>query len=224
MSAGIIDISPPVSSASPVWPGDTPFSAEPVWRVGAEGGVNVSRLVTTPHIGAHADAPLHVDPLGVAIGLVSLDPYLGPCQVLDCRAARGPVGVADVRAALARQPGTVAPRLLLRTYDTFPREWDGTFAGLLPELFDWFGLLRGGLLVGVDAASIDPVDSKRMLAHHAAAGAGVAILENLHLQHVPEGRYELIALPLRLADADASPVRAVLRNIQNSPQKSHPQE
>ena len=39
------------------------------------------------------------------------------------------------------------------------------------------------------------------------------VLENLVLDAVPEGDYELIALPLKLTTADASPVRAVLREL-----------
>ncbi len=70
---------------------------------------------------------------------------------------------------------------------------------------------QGGVLVGTDCASLDPMPSTAMAAHHAAADHGIAILENLCLDAAPEGRYELIALPLRLVGLDASPVRAVLR-------------
>ena len=70
------DISPPVSPATPVWPGDTPVSVERVWRMEAGSPVNVARLTLSPHTGAHCDAPLHYDADGAPIGAVPLDTYL----------------------------------------------------------------------------------------------------------------------------------------------------
>ena len=70
---------------------------------------------------------------------------------------------------------------------------------------------RGLRLLGVDAPSVDERESKTLDVHHALFGGGASILENLDLRDVPEGRYELIALPQRLVGLDAAPVRAVLR-------------
>ena len=120
------------------------------------------------------------------------------------------VTLAEVRAALDRTPGPVAPRLLIRTYASFPTAWRDDFPGLDPEVPAWLAG-QGGVLVGTDCASLDPMRSTAMAAHHAAADHGIAILENLCLDLAPEGRYELVALPLRLVGLDASPVRAVLR-------------
>ena len=78
------DISPPLSTATPTWPGDTPFQEERVWTYGPECPVNVGRITLSPHTGAHVDAPLHYSPDGAPIGEVSLDTYMGPCRVLHC--------------------------------------------------------------------------------------------------------------------------------------------
>ena len=174
--------------------------------------VEVHRFATTPHVGAHADAPAHFRPGGATIDAVSLEPYIGPCQVVHCQSGppRPVVTLAEIRAALARTPGPVAPRLLIRTYRVFPATWVDDFPGLDPEVPAWLSD-EGGVLVGVDTASLDPRTSTAMAAHRAAADHGIAILENLCLDIVPEGRYELVALPLRLVGLDASPVRAVLR-------------
>jgi arylformamidase len=119
------------------------------------------------------------------------------------------VTLADVAHALDDpMPG----RLLVRTHDRQPATWTGTFCGLDPALVDELGR-RGAVLVGTDAASLDPADSKTLDAHHAAHRHDLRILENLLLDDVPEGDYELIALPLKLAGADAAPVRAVLREL-----------
>jgi arylformamidase len=209
----VIDISPPVGPGAPVWPGDTAYAAEVHWPMADGSPVSVHRLTTTPHIGAHADAPAHFLAGGASIDTVPLEAYVGPCSVVHCRPGPDPrplVTLAEVRAALARTPGPVAPRLLIRTYDVFPTTWVGDFPGLAPEVLGWLAG-QGAVLVGVDTASLDPMDSTAMAAHRAAAAYGIAILENLRLDDAPEGRHELIALPLRLVGLDASPVRAVLR-------------
>ena len=203
------DISQPLRAGLPVWPGDTPFSAERTWVL--EGGcpVNVARLALSTHSGAHADAPLHYDPAGASIEAVDLSRYIGPCRVVDARHARGAVRLADVEAALEDCP----PRLLLRTFAAFPHDrWVSDFtavdAGLIAALDD-----RGGVLIGTDAPSIDPETSKDLPAHNAVRRHGLSILEGLVLDAVPPGDYELIAPPLPLAGLDAAPVRAVLREL-----------
>lgn len=209
---GLIDISPSISESTPVWPGDTEFSTALTSNLDAADAVNINRIVTTPHIGAHADAPLHTRIGGAPIGDVPLGPYLGEALVLHFMEHAGVVSVAALEASLARHGGSVPPRLILRSYERYPTQWDGTFAGLAPELIHWFAD-RGGQLIGIDAASFDPMTSKSMDAHHAAGDRGIAILEGLCLDGVAEGRYELIALPLKFRDLDASPVRAVLRTL-----------
>jgi arylformamidase len=97
----------------------------------------------------------------------------------------------------------------IRDRKTFPER----FTALSPELASLLGE-RGALLVGLDTPSVDPFDSKTLDAHHALARGRVAILEGLILDGVPEGLYELIALPLKLAGLDASPVRAILRTLE----------
>lgn len=207
----IFDISPPVGPASPIWPGDTAYAASVHWPMADGSPVVVHRFTTTPHVGAHADAPAHFRPGDTTVDAVPLEPYLGPCQVVHCLAPAGPVvTLPEVRAALDRTPGPVAPRLLIRTYASFPSAWRDDFPGLDPHVPAWLAG-QGGVLVGTDCPSLDPMSSTTMAAHHAAAEHGIAILENLCLDAVPEGRYELIALPLRLVGLDASPVRAVLR-------------
>ena len=137
--------------------------------------------------------------------------------MIDCRSTtpRDRVALAEIQAALG-PPGLLAPRLLIKTYATATSRWDDHFPGLAAEALTWLGE-QGAVLVGVDVASLDPMQSKDLAAHHAAYAAGLVILENLALADVPDGRYELIALPLRLMIMDASPVRAVLRPLAERP-------
>jgi arylformamidase len=201
------DISPPVSSASPVFPGDAAFEQRWSWTMSPDCPVNVSTLTLSPHTGAHADAPLHYDPEGAAIGTLDLAPYLGRCRVIHA-IDRGPlVRWEHLAHALADLP----ERVLVRTYRTAPMgHWDPALAAFAPETIERLAEV-GVRLVGIDTASIDPADSKALPSHQVIRRRGLRVLENLLLDDVPEGDYELIALPLKLTTADASPVRAVLR-------------
>jgi len=203
----IWDISPPVAPGSPVFPGDTPYSQE--WSATLAPGcpVNVSRITLSPHVGAHADAPLHYDEGGATIGEVDLDPYLGPCRVIHAIGCGPLVEWRHIEHAVRELP----PRVLVRTYERMPVDrWDDALAAYAPSTIEQLAA-RGVKLVGIDTASIDPAPSKTLDSHQVIRRLGLRVLENLVLDDVPEGDYELIALPLKLMTADASPVRAVLR-------------
>ena len=212
----LYDITPVVSPALPVWPGDTPYRAELSWSMAEGAPVNVSSITTTPHLGAHADAPFHVEADGAAIADLPLEPFLGPCRVVEV-----PPEPLITPAHLDGIDLADPPRLLLKTGSAPARPDDAgdgpaafpeRFSALSPELAHALGE-AGTLLVGLDTPSVDPFDSKELLAHHALIAGGVVNLEGLLLDGVPAGIYELIALPLRLAGLDASPIRAVLRTL-----------
>ncbi|MGI4861352.1 MAG: arylformamidase [Janthinobacterium lividum] len=211
MPRKIFDISAPIAPATPVWPGDTPVNIDRVWKMEAGSPVNVGRVTLSPHTATHADAPLHYDAHGAAIGAVDIDVYLGDCLVLHMPPCGPLIHVADVESALRRTPGPIPARVLFRTYERAPlTAWDSAFTAIAPEVIDWLAE-RGVRLIGVDTPSLDPEQSKSMAAHHRVREHRMAILEGLLLDDVPMGSYELIALPLKFTTLDASPVRAVLR-------------
>ena len=205
----LIDISPIVDESIHVWPGDTPFVLTVNADMRAGANLTLSDIRTSVHVGAHADAPSHYVTEGIDIASRRLEYYIGRCVVLHIRVRRGE------RITPEHVNGKVvsAPRVLLRT-GTFPdpRNWNNDFASLSPALVDDF-YQHGVMLIGIDTPSVDPFDSKALEAHQAFARNDMAMLEGLVLDHVEEGEYELIALPLRLRGADASPVRAVLRTF-----------
>ncbi|MGJ7520170.1 arylformamidase [Variovorax sp. LT1P1] len=209
MTQRLWDISPPVHEGAPVFPGDTPYRQRWAASIGPGCPVNVSEITLSPHVGAHADAPLHYAPDGATIGDVDLAPFLGRCRVIHA-IARGPlIEWSHIEHAVADLP----PRLLVRTYQRAPVErWDGALAAYAPATIERLAAL-GVTLVGIDTASIDPADSKTLDSHQVIRRLNLRVLENLVLDDVPEGDYELIALPLKLVSADASPVRAVLREL-----------
>ena len=209
----IWDISPPVYEGSPVFPGDAPYQQE--WTATLEGScpVNLSRISLSPHVGAHADAPLHYEPQGKTIGLMDLEPFLGPCRVVHCIGVRPLVQWEHIRHAIDNASTPLPARVLVRTYTHMPvNRWDPDLAAFAPDTVQRLAAL-GVRLIGIDTASIDPADSKTLDSHQVIRRCGMRVLENLVLDDVPEGDYELIALPLKLVQADASPVRAILRSL-----------
>jgi arylformamidase len=206
--ARLIDISPPITAGTAVWPGDTEYRLTWATRMEQGASYNVAALSLTPHLGAHADGPLHFSVSGDSIGAVDLAPYVGKCRVVDLTGAR----VVDDDALFGVELHG-AERVLFKT-GTFPdfERWNTDFAWIDAGLAR--RLARMGVkLVGIDTPSVDAFDSKELPTHHVLLETGMRSLEGLDLSLVDAGEYELIALPLRLMEADSSPVRAVLRTL-----------
>jgi arylformamidase len=202
------DISPPIRPGMKVWPGDTPPAREVLMDMQRGDPVTLSTLHATVHLGAHADAPSHYGPGAPSIDKIDLSVYLGLCQVISVPVVRGGcVGIDDVKGMMK------VDRILLATgTNPDPTGFKESFAGLEPTLIDHLAD-AGVRLVGIDTPGVDPFSADDLLAHRRCLARGMTILEGLMLDGVPEGLYELIALPLRLVGFEASPVRAVLRTI-----------
>ncbi|MDH4168612.1 MAG: cyclase family protein [Acidimicrobiia bacterium] len=201
------DLSPPVSPALGVWPGDNPASREVLAELDAGDHLTLSTLRTTVHLGTHADAPSHTQAGGATIDAVDLDAYLGSCQVIPLDIERGElIEPTDLQTAITQ------PRVLLAT-GTFPdpTRFTTDFAAPSVALVAYLAA-AGVVLLGTDAPSMDLFGSKDLPSHRALVQSRIAVLEGLVLHGVPAGDYELVALPLPLVGFDASPVRAVLRD------------
>lgn len=202
------DISPTVSADAPIFPGDEPYRLHWTARLGPGCPVNLCAVTMSPHVGAHADAPLHYANDAPAIADVDLAPFLGPCRVIHALGAAPLITVAHLRHAENRLP----PRVLVRCCERADTAWNPAFTAYAPEAVEWLAA-RGVRLIGIDTPSVDPADSKALHSHQQLRRHELRVLENLVLDGVPEGDYELIALPLKLQGACASPVRAILREL-----------
>ena len=175
--------------------------------------VNLSAIAMSPHVGSHADAPLHVGDGQPASDALPVDAFLGPTQVLG---VEGPARDVDTDEILPRlSPGTT--RVLLRTGmsiagGSFPADWSALTVAAAQSM-----VASGVILLGVDAPSVDRRTSRSLGVHHALFDGGAWVLENLDLSGVGDGVYELVAPPLRVAGLDAAPVRALLRPLGASP-------
>ncbi|MGZ3796044.1 MAG: cyclase family protein [Pseudobdellovibrionaceae bacterium] len=201
----IYDISPMISPSLAVFPGDVAFKRKVSMDFAQGDHLSLSSMESTLHLGSHADAPSHYHKEGVSIEQCSLDTYLGRCQVID---------VSPVKGELTREKlGPVeilAPRILFKTNSIVDvNQWQNDFTYLAPELID--GLASQGVrLIGIDTPSMDHSQSKSLECHQAFFRNRISILEGLVLQNISPGLYILVALPLKIQGAEASPVRAVL--------------
>lgn len=210
MSTRFYDISRLLSAGIAVWPGDTPFQLTTTARRDAGDSVNVTTLTLSAHTGSHVDAPYHFTDDGQTIEVVDLAPYWGIAQVITVGKTAGPLLPADFDGVDLYR----APRLLVHSAasEADPGVFHHDFVYPSPALADYLGA-QGITLYGTDAPSMDAADSKTLPGHNALRHNGILILEGLNLAGVPDGLYDLAALPLKIAGGDGSPVRAVLRSI-----------
>lgn len=203
----MIDITPEIREDIAVFPGDTPFQREELLSFEKRNNLVLSSIKTTVHLGAHTDAPSHYHPKGKTMEKVSLETYLGECQVIEV-SKRGRILPKDLTDKITSK------RILFKT-NSFPNpyDWNDDFTSLSPELIKFLNE-KGVILVGIDTPSVDPANDKDLLSHNEIYQSHMAILEGIVLSQVKPGAYNLIALPLPIKGGDASPVRAVLLEIE----------
>ena len=206
------DISIPMGLRTREWPGDQPFSCGWTMTLAKGGSVNLSAITTSPHVGTHADAPLHVHDGWPASHELPLAPFEGRAVVCSVEPSLDSVNPRDLTSLPSTGP---VERLLLRTQcsvagGTFPDRWPVLSMETVGMLLD-----RGLVLLGVDTPSVDGRHSKTLEVHKALFRGGAFNLENLDLRTIPDGEYHLVAYPLLLEELDAAPARAVLRDWRN---------
>lgn len=206
----IRDISISLHPGVPEWPGDTPFSCGWAASIADGSSVNVSSITSSPHVGTHADAPLHVRDGWPGSHELPLEPFFGKCVVVDLTGVSGELGI---RALDQLGKSGNVERLLLKTgrsiaSGAFPDDWPTLSEDCTREL-----LGRGLKLLAVDAPSVDARESKPLPVHNMIFSGNACILENLDLRRVLPGHYNLIAFPLKVMALDAAPVRAILTDI-----------
>ncbi len=206
--ARIYDISRTISPSLAVWPGDSSFSFQQLLSKQSGDSVNLTTLTLSAHTGSHADAPWHYLESGAHPADLPLDKYIGPAHVVTLKRLHGGIVPADFNGFELSE----MQRLLIHTWvsDLDDADWPENFPYPTVELVDWLAA-RGVVLLGVDMPSVDRFDDERLLCHHRLHQHAIVNLETLMLKGVPDGVYELVALPLKITDVCGSPVRAILR-------------
>ena len=207
----IFDISRTLNASIATWPEDYKFGLAETLAIEKGAAVNLSRISMSIHTGTHVDAPYHYLNRGAGVEEMALYPFWGPAQVVTIDQESGPMSVDD----FSHVDLSLAPRILVRTNagDLSEAIFPETISYPSLALVDHFGKHRI-ILYGVDAPSVDKLDSKSMEIHKALYSKQIHILEGITLKGVPDGIYELAAIPLKIEGADGSPVRAVLRALE----------
>jgi arylformamidase len=205
----LIDVSVPLDSNLPTYPGDTQFSLEPIKRIARGDTSNVSTLHLSAHAGTHVDAPRHFFDEGPAVDALALGMLVGRARVIQVDSRKG-IGAAELSAIDLSED----LRLLIKTANS--RLWGS------PQFHtDYVGITESGAkhlidhgikVVGVDYLSVELFKAPGAPAHHVLLGQGAIVIEGLNLLNVEPGVYEMICLPLRVVGAEGAPARVVLRS------------
>jgi arylformamidase len=202
MPAGpAIDVSVTIRPGMPIYAGDPGVSRELAKSIERGDAANVSRLELGAHTGTHVDAPCHFIPGGAAAEDLPLEPFVGPCVVVDATAAS-----ATIEADSLELPPD-AERVLFKTAnsrlwerESFTPDFVRLGASAAHALVE-----RGVRLVGIDYLSLGTPE-----AHVALLGRGVGVVEGLDLRGVDPGSYVIACLPVKIAGSDGAPARALL--------------
>jgi len=207
----IYDITRTVSVTTHVWPGDNQFTFKPVMKLDNGDSVNLTTMTLSPHTGTHADAYFHYEVDGKHPNTMPLDSYIGHAQVITTPKQDGALLPSDFDGVDLKNVDCV----LIHSHvsDLADDQWAEKFPYLSVELIEWLSG-EGIKLIGLDSPSVDAFDSKDLPCHHALHKHQMVNLELVQLQNVPDGIYELIALPLKLDGVCGAPVRAILRTLE----------
>lgn len=209
MSKKIIDISIPVVSKMPYWPGGSSPRFKSIFKIGKKSEVNESALEMNAHAGTHIDAPLHFVAHGRSIDALPLDTFVGPVLVVHLPR------VTEITAAHLEQTNIPVgtKRILFKTSNSLLWQKKVTsfkkeYVGITVDAAMWLAKQKF-LLVGVDYLSVAKF-SEATKVHQILLGKGIALLEGIDLTPAKAGEYELVCLPLKTIGSEAAPVRAVL--------------
>lgn len=206
----IYDITRLIQPNTVAWPGVLSYQVETLVAISDGASVNLTQITISPHIGTHADAYYHYEIDGAHPAKMAISPYLGRAKVVTVDKQDGALTLDDFKHVDL----TGVERLLIHSHvsDLSDDQWAEHFPYLSVELIAHLADL-GVVLIGLDSPSVDDFHSKTLPCHHAIYQHGLANLELLNLRDVPDGDYELIALPLKLDLVCGSPVRAILRTL-----------
>lgn len=209
----IVDLSHPLTTGMPVYPGDPEVAITPATTI-AKDGFNVLHVQMGSQSGTHVDAPFHFIDDGARIDRVALDRFVGHAVLADVRGL-GPHGVIGTEMIPARPEGVT----LLLLHTGWSTHWGSEHYFAHPSLSAEAAqriVEEGYRLVAIDALSVDSTarGDHDFPAHMIILGEGIPICENLTgLDQIDWPNPVVSVLPLRLADADGAPLRAIAMEL-----------
>ena len=204
----LIDVSVPLDANLPTYPGNTPFTLEPIKRIARGDSSNVSTLHLSAHAGTHVDAPRHFFDQGIGVDMLPLEMLCGRTRVIEVTSRKG-ITAEDLAAAKLSED----VRVLIKTHNSRlwgAPEFHSEFVGVTDSGARYL-VEHGNKVVAGDYHSVEVFKTPGAPAHHALLGNGVIVIEGLNLRDVEPGVYDMFCLPLRVVGSDGAPARVVLR-------------
>ncbi len=218
----VIDISQPIASATACWAGDTPFSKQITAAIAHGSFFNLTAFTMSAHVGTHADAQLHCrgdfDSCSAGAGELPLEPFVGPAYVIDLAPHKDAIKPEHINRKLSNL-AAVPQRLLFKTSTAVNPYIFADSCAYFDQTLVPYLKQNNIVLAGIDTASVDHAHCQSLSVHNELIDSGVFWIENLDLSDVEEGEYFLVALPLKLMELEAAPVRAALLTVQPCLQK-----
>ncbi len=168
------------------------------------GSAHESRLEMNLHTGTHMDFPLHMIENGKTSKTEQLEPLIGKAKVIDMTHCDDHIDVKDLKSLDISKDDFILFKTKNSFSDTFL--WEFIYVNEAASEYLKEKEIRG---VGIDGLGIERAQSEHPT-HKILLGNDIIIIEGLRLKDVPEGTYELYALPLKIKDVEALPLRAIL--------------
>jgi arylformamidase len=203
----IIDISGVINAKTTIWPGDEGIRLDRIQKIEQGDSCNLSTLHMGMHTSTHIDAPLHFITGGADVVSSGLDKFIGFAKVFNIPTEK------CIKASDLSKLNIQSDDIVLFKTKNSSLDMSGTFHKdfiYLDESAAKCLVDRQVATVGIDYLSIEGFYFENAVVHKLLLENGIAIIEGLRLNDVPEGEYFLSCAPLKIEGAEASPVRAVL--------------
>lgn len=203
----IIDISIPIKPQMTVYPGNPEVEIERTQDIDCGASSNVSKMTLGSHTGTHIDAPIHCIKNGQTVDTLDLEAFFGTCKVFDATKEEEAISLEFVKSKEIQR----GDRVLFKTQNSLLGfdVWRDDYVFLSGDASVYLAEC-GVTLVGIDFLSIKQKGSTDNRPHLEFLSRGIPILEGINLKEVSEGKYLLIALPLKIENGDGGLTRAVL--------------
>ena len=209
----ILDISIPIRSGMPIWPGDPAVTLTQISAIAKGDSANITHLSMGVHTGTHIDAPKHFIDDGETVDQIPLQKLIGKVIVIEIDKHVNVISEQILKSHPSIHRLVEIQKVLFRTRNS----WNWNQAS---ESFNinYVGIDSSGArflsqfrldLIGIDYLSIASYDDTE-IPHKTLLSEGIILLEGLNLFDVPEGIYQLYCLPLTIHGGEGAPARAVL--------------
>lgn len=202
----VIDISRTIQVDMEMYPGDAGPQITNVSGLDEGDSYNISRITLGTHTGTHVDPPLHLIHEGAGIDRLPMNTLVGNARVLDLSSIYRPIEAGDIG------PVEAGGIILLKGGPDNSGDSGGSGASCgvyLSAACARYLVDIGIKTIGTDAISIGALDEEYEV-HHTLLDAGIVVIEGLEMPDVEAGDYFLVCLPLKIANGDGGPARAVL--------------